>query len=101
MERFMLCGFRRMAEMRVRNPCRQFGSARVPAGPCARRLHTLPAAWCETLPGHRWRARWVCRGAKVLGADDLRFLRPLGGAAERVRRLSIFSPAIPQRGSFL
>src|SRR6266852_1423372 len=70
------------------------------AVPCGRRLHTLRAAWCETWPDHRWKAQWVCRGAGVWGADDLRFLRLRAGVAGRGRRFSCCLPGIFQVGSF-
>src|SRR6266436_420666 len=66
---------------RVRSPSRRCGPIPLPVVPCARRFHIRREAWCETWPDHRWRERWVCRGGRVWGADDLRLLHPHGEAA--------------------
>src|SRR6266404_1304074 len=93
-DRIMLHAVPRPGERRVRNPSRRFASARLPEVPCALRSNTLPEGWCETWPDHRWRAQWVSRGARVWGADDLRFLHPRDGVAGRGRPFSYCSPGI-------
>src|SRR5437762_6284723 len=90
----------RRGKRRVRNPSRRFASARLPVIPCARRSHTLRAGSCETWPDHRWRAQWVFRDAGVWGEDDLQFLGPRAGVAERRRPFSYCTPGIFRAGAF-
>ena len=51
-------------------------SARLPADPCARRSHTLPAKSYETSQDRPWKARREFHGARVSAEDDLRFALP-------------------------